>query len=303
MDIHLAWLSARVKKKKSVYLLPNVLLVEHTGQITAPVASRPPSTLLQELGVVFQGGLNFGFRVVLHEGLPAVRHHPTGNKVVIVRIQLVFAKPPFLVGERVGEHLILKDLGAICNTASGHARKATIHVRRSCTFKVASLQVQSSQEIVNALRERRGSCPAQSLTGDHTTVSLVLFKRSQNPRHSSTWPADIVIRKHGDRRANFWNGPSHLTPLVGVGDCKETDSRLGGGHSTQHALGLLLVGLDGDQQELIGPVFENCSDGLDQFITTTLQCRYDHRDILRSQFRVLGRRDGLEGPEGDEVHH
>ena len=207
-----------------------MLFVKHTGQVTAPVASRPPCTLLQELGVVFESGLDFGLRMVLHERFPAVRNHPTSDEVVIVRVQLVFTKPPFLVSEGVSKHFILKDLGPIGNAASRHARKATIDMRCRCTIKVPSLQVQSPEEVVDTLRESRGSRTTQTLASNNTTIALILFERGQNPRHDSARPTHVVIGEHGDCRPNFWDSTSHLAALVGMSDGEETNSRLGGGH-------------------------------------------------------------------------
>ena len=40
-------------KRGGFHLLPDVLLVEHTGEITPPVASRPAGALLQESGIIF----------------------------------------------------------------------------------------------------------------------------------------------------------------------------------------------------------------------------------------------------------
>lgn len=280
-----------------------MLFVKHTGQITAPVASRPPCTLLEEFGVVFQRSLDFGFRVVLHECFPAVRYHPTGDKVVVVCVQLVFTKPPFLVGEGVGKSFILKNLGAICDTASGHAGKATVDMRRRCTLKVAAFQIQGPEEVVDALNEGWRNRTAQSLAGDHATVSLILFERSQNPRHGRTRPTHVIVSKDRDGRTDLWNGAGHLTSFVGVGDSEETDSGLRRRHGVQHRLSLLSIGLDGHQQKLVGPVVKNRPDGLNQFIAIALQSRDDHRDILGGQSGGFRRRNGFEGPEGDEVDH
>lgn len=280
-----------------------MLFVKHTGQVTAPVASRPPCTLLKKFGIVFQRSLDFGFGVVLHECFPAMRHHPTGDKVVIVCVQLVFAKPPFLVGEGVGKSFILENLGAICDTAPRHARKATVDMRRRCTLKVAAFQIQGPEEIVYALDERRCNRTAQSLAGDHTTVSLVLFKRSQNPRHGRTWPTHVIVSKDRDGCADLWNGAGHLTSFVGVGDSEETNSGFRRRHGIQHRLGLSSIGLDGHQQKLVGTVVKNCPDGFNQFIATALQSRDDNRNILGSQSGGFWWRDRFESPEGDEVDH
>ena len=240
--------------------------------------------------------------MVLHEGLPAVVYHPASDKVVIIRIQLIFAKPPFLIGETIGEPLILKNFGAISNTASRHARKATIHMRRGCTVEVSSLQVQGPQEVIDALRKGGRDCTAQSLTGYHATISLILLKGRQDPRHDGAWPTHVIVSEHCDCCAYFWNGPSHLAPLIGVSDGKQADSRLRGGHRIQHVLSLLSIGLNCHQQKLIGPVIKNCSDRLNQFIATALQGRNDYCDILGSQFWVFRWRDWFEGPEGEKVH-
>lgn len=292
----------RKNEKGGKHLLPNVFVVEHTGQVTAPVAPRPACTLLQEFRVVFKSGLDFGLGMVLHESLPAVVYHPSSDKVVIIRIQLIFAKPPFLIGETISEPFILKDFGAISNTASGHARKATIHMRRGCTIEVSSLQVQSPQEVIDALRKGGRDCTAQSLTGYHTTISLILLKGRQDPRHDGAWPTHVIVSEHCDCCAYFWNGPGHLAPLIGVSDGKQADSRLRGGHRVQHVLSLLSIGLDCHQQKLVGPVIKNCSDRFNQFIATALQSRNDYCDILGSQFRVFRWRDWLKGPEGEKVH-
>lgn len=280
-----------------------MLFVKHTGQVTAPVASRPPCTLLEKFGVVFQRSLNFGLGVVLHERFPAVRYHPTGDKVVVVCVQLVFTKPPFFVGEGVGKSFVLEDLGAICDTASRHAGKATVDMRRRCTLEVATLQIQSPEEIVDALGERWRNGAAQSLAGDHATIPLVLFEWSQKPRHGRTRPTHVIISKDRDGCADLWNGTGHLTSFVGMCDSEETDSRFRRRHGFQHRLGLLSIGLDGHQQKLVGSVVKDCSDGLNQFIATTLQGRDDHCDILSSQSGGFRWRDGFEGPEGDEADH
>lgn len=82
-------------------------LGKHAGQIASPIASRPSSALLEEFRVVLKSGLDFDFWMILNISLPAVRDHPTGDKVIIIRIELVFAKPPLLISEIVGENFVL----------------------------------------------------------------------------------------------------------------------------------------------------------------------------------------------------
>ena len=158
-------------------LLPNVLLMKHTGQIASPVAAGPSSTLLQEDLVVLERGLDFGLGMVLHPGLPAMRHHPASDEVVVVGIQLVLAKPPLFVGEPMGENLVLHDMGPVRYRSARHAREPSIDMGGCRTVKVSPLEVQRSEEAPDALGEGRGDVPTQTLTGDDAAIALVLLER------------------------------------------------------------------------------------------------------------------------------
>ena len=89
--------------------------------------------------------------MVLHVSFPAMRDHPTSDKIVVVRVELILSPPPFLVGEGVGEALVLEDLGPIGHRASGHAWQAAIQIGCSPAVKVASLEIESTQIAPDAL--------------------------------------------------------------------------------------------------------------------------------------------------------
>ena len=203
---------------------PNVLFVEHAGQIAAPVAAGPAGTLLEELDVVFEGGLDFGFRVVLDVGLPAMRDHPARDKVVVVGIEVVLAKPPFLVGEAVGEDGILQDLSAIGHGPARETGQATIDVGGGGTVKVAAFEIQGGQKAPDALGPGWGGMSTETLAGADTAEALVDIKGSQDPGQDGWGPAHIVVGEDSDGGAYVRNGPDHLMALVWVGDGEKTDA-------------------------------------------------------------------------------
>lgn len=276
---------------------------KHAGQVAAPIASRPSSALLEEYRVILQCSLDLDLGVVLNVGFPTVRDHPARNEVVVVGIELVLAEPPFFVGEGVSEAVVLQNLGPVGNGAARQARHAAIHVGGGGAVKVAALQVQGSEEVPDAFGKGGIDGSTQALAGHHAAVTLVSVEWSQNPRQGSGRPADVVVGKDGNGRADFRDSPGHLTALVGVGDSEEANSGVEGGHGTQHLLGLFAIGLDGDHQQLGGPVVQNGADCFHQFVTASLQSGHDHGHIIGIQPGAL--RDGycfecVERPQVDD---
>ena len=91
--------------------------------------------------------------------------------------------------------------------------------------------------------------------------------------------------------------------LVGVGDAEETDARLVGRHRLEHLLGLLAIGINGHQEQLVRMIMQDGLNGLDELVTAAGEGRDNHRHILGRQFWIGRGRNGLEGPERDQVHH
>lgn len=94
-------------------LVPDLTLDKQAREVASPVTSSPSQTLLQELGVVFESGLNLTVWMVLHVYLPIVIDQPSCDEIVVVGVELVLAKPPLLIGEAACESWIFDDLGAI----------------------------------------------------------------------------------------------------------------------------------------------------------------------------------------------
>lgn len=126
------------KKGGEEHLQPYHLLLYQSRQVTAPVAARPSYTLLQELGVVFEGRLDFSFGMVLEVGLPAVSDHPSREKIIVVGVQFVASKPPLLVGESQSELSILQYFGTVRNGPTRQTGHPAIHMRRSGAVEIST---------------------------------------------------------------------------------------------------------------------------------------------------------------------
>ncbi len=128
----------------------NMTFGEKAGHIASPITACPTQALCQEFWIVFEGSQNLTMWVVLHVGLVTMRHHPPCEKVVIIGVQLVLAKPPFLVGETIGEVDILKDARAVGTGASGETWHTAVHVGGRRTVKVSTFQIQGTEESIDA---------------------------------------------------------------------------------------------------------------------------------------------------------
>jgi hypothetical protein len=109
-------LENRQKRNQGEMILnshPDITFSKHAREITSPVASCPSQALLEEFWIVFQGRKHLTLGMVLHVRFVLVRHHPPRQKIVVVRVELVLAKPPLLIGELVRELDVLQDACAV----------------------------------------------------------------------------------------------------------------------------------------------------------------------------------------------
>lgn len=152
-------------------LLPNMAFIEHTCDIASPVAARPAQTLLQKFRIIFQSGLYLGLFVILVPDLLIMRNKPSGNEIVVVRVELIATKP-FLVGKSVDECFISDDVGSICHGSAGETGQATIHVHASGTIKVSPLEIECTKEAPDPLLKSGWFSSSEPLV---RTDSSILF--------------------------------------------------------------------------------------------------------------------------------
>ena len=102
-------------------------LNKHASKIASPIASYPSKALTEILGAILQRRLYLCLLVVLHCNFPAMRVHPSSDKIVIIRIQL--ARAPLFVGETMRESFILQNAASIRNCSAGKAWQAAVNVQ------------------------------------------------------------------------------------------------------------------------------------------------------------------------------
>lgn len=232
--------------------------------------------------------------MVLDVGLPSMRHRPSGDEVIVVRVEVVAAEPR-LVGEAKGEGLVLEHVGPIGHCPTREAWQASVHMRTSSTVEIPPLQIQCPKIIVDPLRWARFLCSAQALTSPHPTHARIL-KRCKYPMEDLRGPCNIVICEDGDVCLDFWYGSSHLTSFVGLRYAENADT--GGLHAFDHLPGTFEIHIDGDQQNFKRLCAEERLNGLPQLFSITVDGRDNNSDVLRSQRRNLWYRNGPNGPKG-----
>jgi hypothetical protein len=131
--------------EERIYSLPNVTLSNHAGPVASPIASSPTRTLVQKLGAVFQCRLNLTLLLILNPCLPLVAHQPTSHKVVVVSVQNPLS--PLLVLETVEKIVTRENFRAVGTGAARHAGSAAVDVVGGRDFKVATLNVSSTQPV------------------------------------------------------------------------------------------------------------------------------------------------------------
>ena len=89
-------------------------------------------------------------------------------------------------------------------------------------FKVASLDICSSEPIITKLHDCASLQSLHSLTGADAT-HLRIFKRGQKPGENSAGPRDIVVGHDNDRSFHLWNRLADLDTLVCNQDMEGSD--------------------------------------------------------------------------------
>lgn len=121
---------------------PHGPLLEKTLQVASPIASGPTEALLHILWVVLKRCQDFAFRMVLDPGLVAVVHHPSGQEVVVVSVEL--KRSPSFMFELMLEFFAADNLSAICNGPSRKTWQTTVPPRAGGTIPVSPDEISSA---------------------------------------------------------------------------------------------------------------------------------------------------------------
>lgn len=201
----------------------DIALDEESGVVGSPVAPSPSQALSDKLWIGFKGGLNGALRVVLNPRLFVFTDHPSGQKVVVIRVEDEIA--PFFVAKSIKIFLLLQNLTPDSIGATGHAGSSTIKVVRGRDLEVAALDVALAEPVPAA-----GDNVGITITGDTLKdthgAHVLILKRSKKPWKNSERPGNIIIDQDGDRGGDTWDGLLHLKTFVGDFSVTNFDPRV-----------------------------------------------------------------------------
>ena len=236
-------------------LVPNMTLGDQTPEIAPDRIPGPSEDLLQEPPVRLHRGQEFGLFADLHVSVPPVADHPSGEKLVVPRVQVILAHPK-VVRETVDEFGVLENDGTVGSRPSGQTRNSTIDMGRARDFNVPDRQSESGQDFPNG-----HPFPARldPLTRPDTT-DLLILETSEGVGQERGRPDGIVIGKDDNVGRRVPDPVHHLETLVRQRDGQHAD--LVRVHRVGQLLKRALHGLLGDDDDLLGIPLEPRKGGL-----------------------------------------
>ena len=211
--------------------------------------------MFQEPPVGFHGGEQFGFFADLNVGVPSVADHPSGQELVVTRVQVILAHPE-IMGESVDKFRILEDDRSVSSSSSRKTRNSSIDMRRTRNLNIPDGQPESGQDLPH-----RHPIPTRldPLTRPHPAYLLILETREDVGKQRRR-PNRIIISKDDDIRGSMPDSVDHLKTLVGERDGENSDlvriDRVG------KFLQGTLHGLFSDDDDLLGITFQPGKGGL-----------------------------------------
>lgn len=235
--------------------MPDVSLGDQTPEITPDRVPRPTEDLLEEPPVRFHGGQEFGLFTHLHVGVPSVADHPTGQELVVARVEMIFPHPE-IMGKAVDEFGVLEDDGPVSGGPPGQARDPTIDMRRARDFNVPDRQPERGEDFPDGHPRSTG---LDALTRPDAS-DLLILEASEDVGQQGGRPDGIVIGKDDDVGRTVSDPVHHLQTFIGERDGQDAD--LVGVHRVGQFLKRALHGLLGDNDDLLGISLEPRKGGL-----------------------------------------
>lgn len=130
-------------------LCPDVSLSEDRSEIGSPSVSSPSQDLQKETPIGLHSGKQFSLFADLDVGVPTVRHHPSGEELVIARVKVIFAKPE-VISETMKEIGILEDDSTVGSRSTRKTRDTTVNVCRGGNFNVSNGQSKRGKNFPNS---------------------------------------------------------------------------------------------------------------------------------------------------------
>lgn len=274
-----------------------MLLANETGPVASPVAARPTSALIKELGAIFESCLNLALAVVLDPCLPLMAYKPACDKVVVVGVENPFS--PFLILEAVKEVVALQNFRSVSACATRHARCTAVHVVRSRDLKVAAFNVCGAEPVPQAVGKRSIPFSTDSLVCPNT-AHLWVLERSENPGHESRGPGDIVISHDGNGRLDMRQSLANLKTLVGNWSVENANVRVPEGSSELIQIFPLVVRCHQDELRRVGS--KNALQRVSKLLKHVMNGWNNNSNILVCESWLGRDRLGLVHPMADTMN-
>lgn len=261
---------------------PDVALSKERTKVRTPCVAGPAQNLFEEAPIVLECREQFGLFAALCIGVPAVRHHPTREELVVSRVERIFAEPQ-IVGEAVLESRIFQDEGAVGGGATGETADAAVNVGRGRNLDIATRQAEASENLPEGL-VAIGIDSVDGL-GGADTAHLEVLEAGEDVLEHSGLPNGIVVGKHQDLCGGRIDALDHLKALVGFRDSAHPDALW------IDFIGKLLkraahVGL-GNNNDLFGFAGQPAASG-DLKLFTGINRGHDNRHILLGSIGWVG---------------
>jgi hypothetical protein len=146
-------------------------------------------------------------------------HHPTRQKFIIARVELVLAEP-VVVSETIEELRVFEDDSAVGGCAARETWKTTVDVRTRADFDVPDCQTESRKDFpyCHAFTYR-----LHALTGTNASNLLVL-KACEHIWQHGRWPYSIIICEDNNICGSIPNPMGHLQSLIRERDGEDANA-------------------------------------------------------------------------------
>ena len=258
---------------------PDVPLREDGPKVGSPRVSRPPEDLLDEPPVWLHRREELGLLAALDVRVPPVRDHPSGEELVVPRVEVVLSEPE-VVGEAVEELGVLEDDGTVRGGSTGEAGDTAVDVGRGGDFDVSDRETEGGEDLPDGHLVPDG---LDTLRGPDSADLLVL-EAGEHRGQEGGRPDCVVVRKDDDVCRCVSYTVTHLESLVGEGDGEDADPlRVDGvGELLERAEHALL----GDDDDLLGLADEPRVGGLLELLSG-VDGGHDDGHVLRGNVRRM----------------
>ena len=132
-------------------------------------------------------------------------NHPPSQKLVVARVQVVFAQP-IIVSKTMNEFGVLENDRPVRGGTTGQATDAAVDMGRGRDFDVPNGQTESCEDFPNGEFLSDGLNPLRCTDATH----FLVFETGENVGKEGRRPDGVIVGKNDNVRRNFLDSLDHL---------------------------------------------------------------------------------------------